>query len=453
MTANPNIAPQIVSGLGPANDAVSRSSTAGRAPMQPAVQLDAASYQPALDCVHCGLCLPACPTYTQNGLEADSPRGRLHLMKGLADGRIAPTDRVIEHLDLCLDCRACETACPSGVKYHMMLSPTRTQLAGERRVGWSKRFVLAISRQVMAHPRRLRVMLAPVRLLQKMRLWRPITRLVSRLAPAPIVQMVLLAPEAERPVVQLTAKPAGKALVKVGLLTGCAASVLFDSVNQQTIALLSHAGCEVIVPPAQRCCGAIHHHSGDDAGARRFALANLDAFEKAGVDWVVSNAAGCGAMLKEYAQLFQNDPAQSARAAHFAKKTRDICELLAELDFDPLFKPLNMTATYHDACHLAHGQGVVNQPRALLAKIPGLKLIPLAESEICCGAAGTYNLTQPEMARQLGDRKIEHIRRTGARVCITGNIGCALQIKSQAQLIGLDLRVVHPVTVLYEALR
>ncbi|MEX1015642.1 MAG: heterodisulfide reductase-related iron-sulfur binding cluster [Phycisphaeraceae bacterium] len=435
----------------------------------PVLQLDKRTYDRALDCVHCGLCLPACPTYTENGLEGDSPRGRIVLMKALADGRIAATDSVVNHLDLCLDCRACETACPSGVVYHELIEETRERLDRPGKPALSGRLVQAMFYHVFTRPTRLKLALLPARLLQRLGLWdRLVHSRLARRLPGPLAKMQRMLPADgalwERKLARHYA-PSSHSRTghfsepssppkRVALLAGCVGSVLFQDVNRQTIALLQLAGCEVFVPRGQRCCGAIHHHGGRVDDARAMAKANIDAMleiDGKPVDAIVNNAAGCGAMLKEYDHLLRDDPVYAAKAKAFVGKTRDITELLVELEMPRPEHAVRRKAAYHDACHLAHGQGVVEPPRRLLARVPGLKLVPLPESTMCCGAAGTYNLTQPEMAHQLGERKLRHLQATGAEVCVTGNVGCAMQIAGEARRAGMALEVVHPVTLLHEA--
>ncbi len=450
----------------------------------PALQLDPDTYDRALDCVHCGLCLPACPTYTQNGLEADSPRGRIHLIKGMADGRIEPTKAVREHLDLCLDCQACETACPSGVVYHELIEATRAAFNASPPDGATKRRTLSdrlvdfMFYKVFPYPRRLKLSLLPPRLLQKIGLWGLVNAVAKRL-PARLHKMHQMLPPrgpvwekalAETYPADKTHCENGKPRATVALLAGCVGSVLFQHVNRKTIRLLQHAGCEVIVPRKQGCCGAIHHHGGHETQAVAFAKQNVDAFlgppdgayngltpvVARQPDYIVTNIAGCGAALKDYAHLLRHDEKYRDRAKQFQDKVRDISEILVQF---PPPKPTRSLidaageptiATYHDACHLAHAQRVTQPPRQLLSWIEGLKVIPLSESDMCCGAAGTYNLSQPDMAMQLAERKIEHIQSTGAKLCITGNVGCAMQIQSEAKRLGVDIEVKHPVEVLYD---
>lgn len=457
---------RVISGLGSPQG----ERTDGVTKRHAALELDPRVYSRALDCVHCGLCLPACPTYTQNGLEADSPRGRIHLMKGLADGRIDATASVLEHLDLCLDCRACETACPSGVQYHELIEGTRAAFTEHPPAQAKARSAVddlidLMFFKVFPYPLRLKLAVLPARILQRVGLWKWITRL-SKLLPLRLQKMQQMLPESgpvwERSLVEhYPANKAntidGKPRATIGLLSGCIGSVLFQHVNRQSIELLQHAGCDVIVPRTQQCCGAIHHHAGHEHEGTDFARLNVDAFSPtpdSGLptpDFIVTNIAGCGAQLKDYGMFLRDDPAYAERAKNVAAKVKDISEVLVQFAPPMPAREMPVTATYHDACHLAHAQKVTAPPRQMLAWIRGLKLIPLAESDMCCGAAGTYNLSQPEMAMQLGERKVTHIRNTGATICITGNVGCAMQIQSEAQRLGLAVRVMHPVSVLHEA--
>lgn len=431
------------------------------------LKLDARTYDRSLDCVHCGLCLPACPTYTQNGLEADSPRGRIYLMKGLAEGRISATDQVVSHLDLCLDCRACETACPSGVVYHELIEATRAAMAPSRRRGPVEWLIDFIFYRIFPYPRRLKLAVLPARLMQRSGLWNLVTQgPLTRLLPASLGKMQQMLPP-EGPLWEKglattypAAAPDGRKRATVAVLAGCVGSVMFQHVNRQMIHLLQHAGCDVIVPPDQACCGAILHHGGQVDEAAQFARLNIDAFTRinrgtadgeADIDFVVTNIAGCGAMLRDYGHLLRDDPHYADRAERFEAKVRDISEVLADLLPGPAPHAIERTVTYHDACHLAHAQKVTGPPRQLLATIPGLQVIPLPENDMCCGAAGTYNLAQPAMARELAERKIGHIKGTGSPMCVTGNVGCAMQIQSEADRLGEDLQVVHPVTLLHEA--
>jgi glycolate oxidase iron-sulfur subunit len=428
------------------------------------IQLDPRTYDRGLSCVHCGLCLPACPTYTQTGHEADSPRGRIQLMLGLADGVIEPTESVRRHLDLCLDCRACETACPSGVVYHELIEESRARLSETADETIQGRFMRWMFFNIFIHPTRLKLALLPARIMQKLGIYSLLRKAgLFRILPTQLRKMEQMLPAKGNlwptPLPERTAPASiadrGSRIAnpRIGFFPGCIGSVMFQDVNRMAVELLAAAGAEVIVPPAHGCCGAIHHHNGTHEPAMELARRNIDAFLAADppLDFVCTNIAGCGAMLREYDHLLRDDPAYAEKAKAFASKVRDISEVLLETGLPELKHEVRATATYHDACHLAHAQKVTAPPRQLLAKVPGLTMIPLPESEICCGAAGTYNLTQPEMSTDLAERKLRNIETTAAQLCITGNVGCAMQIQSEAEARGRRLKVLHPVEILHTA--
>jgi glycolate oxidase iron-sulfur subunit len=451
----------------------------------PAMRLDPRTYARALSCVHCGLCLPACPTYTETGHEADSPRGRIQLMRGLADGLIEPTASVRKHLDLCLDCRGCETACPSGVVYHELIEETRARLAESARPALSDRFMRWIFFHIFVHPTRLKLALLPARILQKLGLYDLLRKVgAMKILPAQLRKMEQMLPPRgplwPRPLPPRVApvltkapatgfspvlialanlaggEPTTTMKVAVGFLPGCIGSVMFERVNRMAVELLAAAGAEVIIPRAQRCCGAIHHHNGAHAQAQAMARRNIDAFlprEGGGValDFIATNIAGCGAMLREYDFLLRDDPDYRDRAKLFVAKVRDISEVILDLGLPPMKYSVDATITYHDACHLAHAQKVTQAPRQILAKIPGVKLVPLPDSDMCCGAAGTYNLQHPEMAQSLAARKLGNIAASGAAICATGNVGCAMHLSSEVAAAGRTFAIVHPVEVLHRA--
>jgi len=431
----------------------------------PVLKLDPRTYDRALACVHCGLCLPACPTYVVTGNEADSPRGRIQLMRGLSDGVIEPTATVQEHLDLCLDCRGCETACPSGVVYHELIEETRARLMKleGKSPSIQGRFMQWLFFNVFVYPTRLKLALLPARLLQKIGVYKFLRETgLFRLLPSQLKKMESMLPDNgplwPRPVIEEGfTKPSYShdQRMRVGFFQGCIGSVLFDRVNAMAVDVLSASGAEVFAPRTEACCGAIHHHNGAHEPAMAFARRNIDAFlipDHPEPDYIATNIAGCGAMLKDYDVLLRDDPKYAARAKVFVSKIRDISEVLAELGLPEMKHPINAVATYHDACHLAHAQKVTAAPRTLLAKIPGLKLVPLSESDLCCGAAGTYNLTQPEMATVLADRKLKNVDETEATICIAPNVGCAMQIQSHAAATGRPLKVMHPVELLHRAM-
>ena len=428
--------------------------------------LDPRTYDRALSCVHCGLCLPACPTYTQTFHEGDSPRGRIQLMRGMAEGVIQPTESVRKHLDLCLDCRACETACPSGVVYHELIEETRERLSHDVKLTLQSRFMRWIFFHLFIYPTRLKLALLPARLMQKIGLYGLLRKTgLFKLLPTQLRKMEQMLPTIGKiwPARLPSSMPARNqprgpishdAKQIVAFFPGCIGSVMFEKVNRQAVELLNACGADVRISRGQVCCGAIHHHNGSWEPAKEFARHNIDAIlgtGSASPKLIATNIAGCGAMLKDYDHLLRDDPQYADRAREFSSRVRDISEVLLELGLPEIKHPVNLTITYHDACHLAHAQKVTAAPRKLLARIPGLKLVPLAESDMCCGAAGTYNLTQPEMATDLADRKLKYIQATGAPVCATGNVGCAMHIQSQAQARGQQLQVVHPVELLHQA--
>ncbi len=405
-------------------------------------------YERLLDCIHCGLCTAACPTYVETGNEAASPRGRIYLMRQVIDGVLELDGAVKHHLDGCLNCRACETACPSGVQYGQLIEPFRAHM--ERlEPGRSVAPLTWLQRQMLFHifpsRRRTRAALAPARLLQWTGIdWALEKSGLTRLLPASLRTMKGMVPPLAPHYGSLPhVLPAvGPKRARVGLFLGCVADAIYPQTTWATAKVLQANGCEVVIPPAQRCCGALHHHSGRPDVAHELAAANVSAFPT-DLDAVVSNAAGCGFMLKDYGHAI------GEAGVEFAGKVRDISEFLTELGPVQPTHTVSVTATYHDACHLRHGQQVQAPPRQLLALVPGLTLLPLPESELCCGAAGSYNLTQPEMAGRLGDRKAEHIRATGAAAVLTGNVGCLMQITRH--LAGSGVWAGHPVDVLWAA--
>jgi glycolate oxidase iron-sulfur subunit len=408
-------------------------------------------YELFLDCVHCGLCTASCPTYAELGDENDSPRGRIYLMRGVTDGRLELNHEVRRHLELCLDCRACETACPSGVQYGKLIEPFRVAMEGTgdepgKTDDWFHRWVLF---GVFPYPKIMRRLLWPARIAQRLGLMTLAERTgLLRLLPPRLRQLTAMLPPPGKslPALPEMLPAIGPRRARVALFTGCVADVMFREAHWATARVLQQNGCEVVVPRGQVCCGAIHFHAGSSDPARDLADANMAAFEAADVDAVVVNVAGCGSMLKDYGHHWPDE--RQPRRAALAAKMKDISEFLDELGLVPPKGPLDMTATYHDACHLVHAQKIREAPRRLLAQIPGLNLVELPESELCCGAAGTYNLTEPEMAGRLGERKLRNIQKTGANVVVTANAGCLLQIAREARRHGQPLKVIHPIELL-----
>jgi glycolate oxidase iron-sulfur subunit len=421
-------------------------------PLAPTKFGQSIDYQRFMDCVHCGLCLGSCPTYIETANENDSPRGRIYLWRAVVDGRLELSDEVRHHLDLCLECRACETACPSGVQYG--------QIIGSYKKDMTKLLppvptVNALQRWMLFHltpfAKRMRWSLAPLRLLERVGL-RGFVDKLGRFLPRSLRVMQEIVPPLEPHYGHLPELlPAeGKRRARVALFTGCAADAFFPQTTVATARVLQRNGCDVWIPRRQVCCGALHYHAGLVAPAQQLAFANCEAFgrELPHLDAIVNNAGGCGPVLKEYGHLMENE-----RAAAFAHKVRDIHEFLVELGPIQPEHPLPLKATYHDACGLCHAQKIRQQPRQLLAMIPGLELVPLADSEACCGAAGSYNLTQPDMAQQVGRRKARNILDTGAQAVFTGNVGCLLQIGRHLRAECPNMWIAHPVDALWASYR
>jgi glycolate oxidase iron-sulfur subunit len=414
-----------------------------------------------LECVHCGLCHSACPTYVELGTEADSPRGRIHLMRALQEGTLSLDDAAFRHLDLCLGCRGCETACPSGVGYGALIDAARPWVEAHCRRPLGTRLRRWAALAILPYPRRMRAALAPLRALERIGALARMRRLLPRLPPR-LRYLASLLPEPLVPPARLAAETAarGGERAQVQLLVGCVMPELFATTVHNTVAVLAANGCRVLVPQRQACCGALSLHAGDRCTAERLARANIEAFETVsathaggGVALIV-NAAGCGAMMKEYGVLLANDPAYAARAAALAGRVRDATEFLAAL---PLWAPAGGGRTqrvvYHDPCHLAHAQGIRQAPRDLLAAIPGITVVTMDNEDLCCGSAGHYNVMQPAMARRLVARKVAAIQASGVDVVATANAGCALQLEAGLRGAGLPTRVRHVLDLLAEAYR
>jgi len=401
-----------------------------------------AEYDRFLDCVHCGLCLSACPTYLELGTEMDSPRGRIYLMRALEDGALDCTPDVARHLDLCLGCRACETACPSGVRYGELIESARPFVETNHRRPFADRVRRRLITWAFPRPQRLRKLLAPLRLLERVGVLGLVRRVSATAAMLPRLGSWEPLPERTAAV--------GPERRRVGFVAGCVAQVLFARTNHATARVLARNGCAVLTPARQGCCGALYLHAGARDEARACARHNIDVFG-ADLDAIVVNAAGCGAVLKQYGELLADDPAYAARARAFSAHVRDVTEYLAALPLAPPRGRLEARVTYHDACHLVHGQGVREAPRTVLRCIPGVELVELADSDLCCGSAGSYNLTEPEMARRLGARKAATVRATGATCVAAANPGCVMQIQAALDRAGVAVTVRHPVELLDEA--
>lgn len=406
------------------------------------------------DCVHCGFCLPACPTYSLWGEEMDSPRGRIYLMKEGLEGE-PMSAALVQHVDACLGCMACVTACPSGVRYDALVEATRQQVErrGAEHRTRGQRLLRSAIFALFPRPERLRRVLPLLALYQRSGLSRLVRPVLARLSPTLATMEAIAPPVAPREPVPAHVPAVGEKRLTVGLLLGCVQRELYPGVNAATVRVLAAEGCDVVVPPDQGCCGALSVHAGREAEGLDYARALIDAFSDAGVERIVANSAGCGSTMKDYADLLADDPAYAERAAAFAARTRDVAEVLAELEPVATRHPLPMTVAYHDACHLRHAQGVKAQPRAVLATIPGLVVKEIAEGDLCCGSAGIYNLTHPEPARELGDRKAANVAATGADLLVTSNPGCLMQITDALRRQGREVPTAHMVLVLDASLR
>lgn len=406
-------------------------------------------------CTRCGLCEQACPTYRELRVEPDSPRGRVFLMKQVADGVASVDAHLAEHLYVCLGCRACETACPSGVPYGRLLEYARYQIEerGEivpQRRGWRRFRRLAFER-VLPNEGLFKFLMAPARLMQRVP---RLASLASAVLPARMRKLVRMIPRSEGAAhgrLPEVIPAEGERRARVGLFVGCVMGSLFGRIHEAMARVLRHNGCEVVVARGQWCCGALNVHAGERAHAKRMAQRNIDVFEAARVDAIVLDSAGCGAVMKEYRELLRFDPQYARKAELFSAKVKDVSEFLAELGVREDFGEVRKRVTYQDACHLAHGQGIRAQPRALIARIPGIEYVELEYADRCCGAAGVYNLTQPELSETILAEKLDAIAATNADYLIVGNPGCHMQIQAGLIERQLGTQVKHVVELLDEA--
>jgi glycolate oxidase iron-sulfur subunit len=427
-------------------------------------------------CVHCGFCLPTCPTYMLWGEEMDSPRGRIYLMKAAMEGRATIDASFVQHFDACLGCLNCVTACPSGVQYAPLIERTRAEIEREYTRQPADRLFRRVLLALIPYPARMRLALVPLAL------FGPILRRDHRPRPTMAGDDVARQPDASKPSSAISGiwsrirasvalapavtmrglfarvrehTPAeGTLRQKVGVLTGCVQRLAFDDVNQATVRVLAAEGCDVNAPRRQGCCGALALHAGYGEQARGLARRTIEVFEKAAVERIVVNAAGCGSAMKEYGDLLADDPAWAPRARAFSARVRDVSEMLIELGEPRAHRhAIRARVVYHDACHLAHGQGIRFEPRALLHQIPGIWLVTPAEAEICCGSAGIYNLVQPEPAAEIGARKAANIAAVAPDLIATANPGCILQIAAAGRQLGHDWPIFHPVQLIDASIR
>lgn len=417
-------------------------------------------YSVLQQCMHCGMCLPTCPTYADTKMERNSPRGRIALMRAIADGNLEASRAFKDEMYFCLGCLACETACPAGVDYTQLFEMARAE--AERTQGprspARRLFRLFVLNVLFFKQWRLRLLGRLLWVYQVTGLQRLMRATVLRLLPKTWREL-----EAKSPTVRRHFSPAliapreearGERRYRVGLLTGCVQDLVYSDVNRDTADVLLANGCEVITPSCQGCCGSLHAHNGEYEWAKDYARRLMDEFKVEELDAIITNAAGCGSHLKHFDQLLAEDPAYAERARQWSAKVKDISEWLVEIGIaPPAHAATDRKVTYHDACHLCHGQKITAQPRELLKAIPGLDFAPLTESMWCCGSAGIYNLIQPEMADKLLQRKLDHIAATGAEVVATGNPGCLLQIQNGLAARGMKVEAVHPVTLLARAYR
>jgi len=417
---------------------------------------DIPSYDDYAHCVHCGLCLNHCPTYKLWGLEADSPRGRIRQIVLVDQGRLPLGDSFVKHIDQCLDCRACETACPSGVEYGKLVEAARAQIEQNyQRPLFSRLARNVVFRSLLPYPKRIAALARLVYIYQRFGL-QSFARTTGILRLLGLAEREKLLPPIDRKFffsnLGRTYPAVGQRRARVALFAGCVAQVSFSALHDATIRVLTANGCEVVVPAGQTCCGALSAHAGVRDVARSLARINLDVFLGDKFDAVVTNAAGCGSTLKEYEHLFEAGTEEHDKAHAFGKKMRDVTEFLANLGLSAHLTTMPMRVTYQDSCHLLHGQKIREAPRKLLHAIPGLELVEMAMADYCCGSAGSYNVTETETSLALLAEKMKHARATNAPVIVTANPGCLLQMRAGAEIHSTGQEVVHVMELLDRAL-
>lgn len=411
-------------------------------------------YEKTLACVHCGFCLPACPTYRVLGEEADSPRGRIRLIRSYAEGLIPIDDSFKAHIDLCLLCRACETACPSGVQFGTIMEAAREEVSRNHPGKFSERVTSWLTCEVLfPSPRMLRGSFSILRLYQKWGFQSLARRLhILDILPGKPSRFDSMLPRIPGRFFSYPrdgiVKPMGERRYRVGFLTGCVMSTLFSSIDEATVRVLSANGCEVVIPRSQVCCGALNAHSGALKTALEMARRNIDTFSDESLDAIIVNSAGCGAIMKEYGELLRDDPNYAARARNFSSKVKDVSEFLASVELNEGFGEVRAKATFQDPCHLAHGQRVRAQPRILAKKVPGVELVEMKDSDRCCGSAGDYFMKHYDVSMKLLEEKVKNVASTGAEVVLTANPPCLIQLDYGLKRYGLKARVMHVVELL-----
>ncbi|MBD3883753.1 4Fe-4S dicluster domain-containing protein [Phormidium tenue FACHB-886] len=412
-------------------------------------------------CVHCGFCLSTCPSYRVMGKETDSPRGRIYLMDAINEGEAPLSSASVEHFDSCLGCLACVTTCPSGVQYDQLIAATRPQIERNYPRNLGDRLFRQLLFSLFPYPDRLRLLLAPLAVYQKLgipKLMRS-TKLLQRISPRLAAMEALLptvTPESFQDTLPTVVPAQGQTRYRVGMILGCVQRLFFSDVNEATARVLSANGCEVVIPRSQGCCAALPQHQGQTAQAQALARQMIDAFEDTQVDAIIINAAGCGHTLKDYGEILQDDPQYRDKAKAFASKVKDVQEFLSTVGLTTKLHPLQaepLTLVYQDACHLLHGQKISLQPRQLLRQIPGVSLREPIDAALCCGSAGVYNMLQPEVSEELGRQKVENLLNTGATLIASSNPGCSLQILKHLQQRDKSIEVIHPIRLLDYSIR
>jgi len=419
--------------------------------------VDIPSYDFITNCMHCGLCLPVCPTFALTGLEKSSPRGRIRLIKAVADGDLEITQGFVDEMNFCLDCQACETACPAGVKYGSLVEAARSQIYKQGRVSWLEKILKRFFfENVFLSKKRLSFLAKLLRFYQR-------TGMESLLVKSGLIDLIIpklgklqhLSPRIDKAFFDESfpeiIRPAGATKHRVAFLSGCIMNVAFAEINSDTVEVLTHNGCEVIVPRLQECCGSLQAHNGDFESARTLARRNIDVFSRYEFEAIVMNSAGCGAFMKEYAHYLADDPKYAEKAKFLSSKIKDLTEFLLSIDFAKPSRPLTVRVAYHDACHLAHAQHITSEPRAILGSIPGVELVELAEAGWCCGSAGIYNIVRYDDSMKLLERKMENIKKTNAEIIVANNPGCLAQMRYGCALHHFGGEVIHLATLLKRA--